>query len=246
MKRRDFSLALLASIVDASLTCARAKPKLYPLGRIPKLPCLIVAQPNQSAVLGLSGNGSAAVGVLRHLYRTGELRPLLQPKWYEAVTVVVGPDLEVIGRHGEVPRELLRPMKHQSWLAQDLSGVDTLIVLGNLSCPYTRRYLPGFLREASRLSVSSIVGVIEPWKVIDGKVRRPNSPMMRNYMSSLEKRADRLIVIQEDFACDAMLRCSQIGCGETIDEATDNALSQWNRAEVDRLAEVAIHNLRAL
>jgi len=240
MKRRDFSLALLVSLPVVSAFPSFATRAIRPDSKgIPRAP--VSGQGARSmrvAVLGLGGNGSAAVSELRYRSERGELDSSYHLQWLHALFPTIKQNQRVISRYGEVPRELLRPMADRSWMTLNLQDVNFLIVLGNLSSLNTRAYLPGILVEAARLRVSTLVGVIEPWEVVGREVRRPDNSVMRQYISWLQKSVNALVVIQEDFARDAMLRLSALKDGDRPGHEASNALSTWNRAQIDKLAEV--------
>jgi hypothetical protein len=170
MKRRDFSLALLASLPALSAFPSFAMQAIRPDSKsFPRAPASGQStRPMRAAALGLGGNGCAAVDYLRHRSERGELNSSYRLKWFEAIEPTIKPNLALMGRYGEVSRELLRPMADQSWMTQDLQDVYALIVLGNLQCPETRACLPSVLVEARRLELYTLVGVIEPWEVIGG------------------------------------------------------------------------------
>lgn len=241
MKRRE-SFKLLAAPLLATSSFPSIATEVIRTGR-DDLPCLPGFNPNgrpRAAVLGLSGNGCAAVGELRHRSECGEFNRSAPLKWFDAINPVIEPDLVQMSRYGRVPNAILRPMANPSWLTHDLQNVALLIVLGNLRCPQTRMYLPGFLVEAARLGVSTLVGVIEPWVVVGGEVRRPKSAEMEEYLMWLRCAAGSLVVIQEDFAEEAMLQWSALNDGDSypIDGPLSKLLGKWNRDEIEKLVEV--------
>ena len=155
------------------------------------------------------------------------------------------PDTRVIGKYGEVPREILRPTTDTSWMANDICGADVMIVLGHLSCTDTCMWLPACLNEAARLGVRTVAGVIEPWEVIDRKLKRPDRPNMQEYISSLRSYADSLIVLPDNLAVDARLHLNKLLNGASVDEATSKAFSELHYAETNAFVEFARAALNA-
>ena len=141
----------------------------------------------------------------------------------------------VIGKYGELPGSMLRPINDTSWMERDLRGVDSAVFVAHLSDSRNFDFLPAYVDAASRVSIRSIVGVIEPTVVIDGELRPNNSPDLAHCLASLRATSDELTVFPETFAREARLHLSSIPDGTNLTDDAIQAITDWHHAGVQLL-----------
>ena len=144
MKRRDFVLSLFTSIqtgllVPSLAQATAAGPSIY------SPPTTLTRQ----AVIGLGGWGTRAVEDFKHFL--GHNAPT--ERLFAAVSECGSHDNRVIGRYGEIPRSILRPIDQVTWMKDDLRDVNAVIFVAHLIDPSTVEHLPRHVAEAGRLGL---------------------------------------------------------------------------------------------
>lgn len=247
MKRRDFHRALLASLPVLAISARSARGSTPSSSEHADNTATSAAPRSSQAracVLGLGSNGCCAEEILRRRWKLGELSSAYDLQWLVADSSTVNYEETIIATHGAIPAAIRRPMADRSWMALDLSDVDLLIMLGNLGERGVRDNILEILYEAGRLDKSTLIGVIQPWDVKDGIVQPRDS--LRPCMYLLRTAAEKIFVIQESIAREAMLHISSIPSGAALTAVDTAALSSWEHALHDGLVDVAITALEPL